>query len=119
MSTHSPHGQHAILDLYGVIADDLMDAVIIEAALLNAAQILNATVLQCHMHTFGEGMGVTGVLLLAESHMSIHTWPEAGYCAIDIFMCGRIQLNDAIEALLHAFAPTHHQLHILQRGHSG
>jgi S-adenosylmethionine decarboxylase len=45
-------------------------------------------VLFSHFHAFGEGQGVTGVVLLAESHITIHTWPECGFAAADIFMCG-------------------------------
>lgn len=51
--------------------------------------IAGATVIGLYLHHFGPGQGVTGVVLLAESHMSIHSWPEHGYAAIDIFLCGR------------------------------
>jgi S-adenosylmethionine decarboxylase len=53
-----------------------------------AAAAAHARVLGVHLHHFGEGMGVTGVALLAESHISIHTWPEAGSAAVDLFVCG-------------------------------
>jgi S-adenosylmethionine decarboxylase len=51
----------------------------------------DARVLFSHFHAFGEGQGVTGVVLLAESHITIHTWPECGFAAADIFMCGSAQ----------------------------
>jgi len=51
------------------------------------------------MHNFGEGSGVTGVVLLAESHISIHTWPELKYAAVDIFMCGACDPQRAIPVL--------------------
>ena len=57
---------------------------------------------QPHFHTFGGEGGVTGVLLLAESHLSIHTWPEHGFAAIDIFLCGRLRPEAAKETLQHA-----------------
>ncbi len=79
-------GRHLLADLYGCPVLD--DAGLIEAALRAAAASAGATVLGVHLHHFGEGQGVTGVALLAESHMSIHSWPEHGYAAIDIFLCG-------------------------------
>ncbi|MHA6765795.1 adenosylmethionine decarboxylase [Sphingobium ummariense] len=66
----------------------LNDAALIEIALRSAAESAGATVIGLHLHHFGEEQGVTGVVLLAESHMSIHTWPEHGYAAADIFLCG-------------------------------
>lgn len=79
-------GQHLIADLEG--AERLDDADWIEHALRDAAAAANATVLEVRLHRFGPGQGVTGVALLAESHISIHTWPEAGTAAIDVFVCG-------------------------------
>ncbi len=78
-------GRHLIADLYGCIGLDDID--LIEAALTDAAVAAGATLLEVRLHDFGEGQGVTGVALLAESHISIHTWPEHGYAAIDIFLC--------------------------------
>ena len=110
------HGQHVILDLYGIKHAQLTDPKLIESMMLNVADELNATVLQSHLHHFGKDLGVTGVLLLAESHMSIHTWPEAGFAAIDIFMCGDKDMNQAIQLFIQAFAPTQHDVKIIQRG---
>lgn len=110
------HGQHVILDLYGIKHAQLTDPKLIESMMLNVADELSATVLQSHLHHFGENLGVTGVLLLAESHMSIHTWPEAGFAAIDIFMCGDKDMNQAIQLFIQAFAPTQHDVKIIQRG---
>lgn len=110
------HGQHVILDLHNVDHNHLSQPNHIETIMLAVAQALKATVLQSHMHHFGEDLGVTGVLLLAESHMSIHTWPEAGFAAIDIFMCGDKDMNQAIQLFIQAFAPTQHDVKIIQRG---
>lgn len=79
-------GRHLLADLYGCPVLD--DVALIETALRAAADSAGATVIGLHLHHFGEGQGVTGVALLAESHMSIHSWPEHGYAAIDIFLCG-------------------------------
>jgi S-adenosylmethionine decarboxylase len=85
--SHAPYqGVHLLADLHG--AHGLDDAVLIEAVLRNAAEAAGATLLDLRLHHFGPGQGVTGVALLAESHISIHSWPERGYAAIDIFVCG-------------------------------
>ncbi|GAA5103837.1 adenosylmethionine decarboxylase [Wohlfahrtiimonas larvae] len=110
------HGQHIILDLYGIKPTQLTHPELIESIMLNVAKALKATILQSHLHHFGENLGVTGVLLLAESHMSIHTWPEEGFAAIDIFMCGDKDMNQAIQLFIQAFAPIQHDIKIIQRG---
>jgi S-adenosylmethionine decarboxylase len=66
----------------------LGDAALIEKALREAAQAANARIVGLHMHHFGEGMGLTAVAMLAESHISIHTWPETSVAAVDLFVCG-------------------------------
>ena len=94
MMTYSP-GTHALLDLYGCDAALLADAAALQALLQRAADAAGATTLAAHFHPFGDGMGVTGVLLLAESHISIHTWPEHRFAALDVFLCGDGQLERA------------------------
>lgn len=84
---------HGLLDLYGCAAALLKDEDHLKQALAQAAQQAGATILGSHFHTFGGEGGVTGVLLLAESHISIHTWPEYGFAAIDAFICGSPQLD--------------------------
>lgn len=83
-----PPGMHVLLDLHGVSGAVLTDCPQIEQVLLDAAAAAGARVLGRRFHRFGPGQGITGVLLLAESHISIHTWPEHGYAAVDVFMCG-------------------------------
>lgn len=86
--THLPGTSvHLIADLEGGTGYD--DPVRIEAALREAAAAARARVLSVHVHGFGEGLGVTGVALLAESHISIHTWPEHDVAAVDLFVCGQ------------------------------
>jgi S-adenosylmethionine decarboxylase len=80
-------GTHLIADLFG--CSGLDDQALIEAAMRAAVARIGATLIGLHLHGFGEGNGVTGVAMLAESHLSIHTWPEHGYAAIDLFVCGR------------------------------
>ncbi|WP_201799812.1 adenosylmethionine decarboxylase [Andreprevotia sp. IGB-42] len=109
-------GRHLLLDVHGVAAALLTDAAVLEHMLRAAAQTAGATALFAHFHAFGVGQGVTGVLLLMESHISIHTWPEHGYAALDIFMCGHAQPQRAVDALLAALAPQTHTLRDVARG---
>lgn len=91
-------GTHLLADLFG--CDGLDDIDRIEATLRAAVKAAGATLLELRLHGFGEGKGVTGVALLAESHISIHTWPEHDYAAADIFLCGRTHDLDAALAAL-------------------
>lgn len=79
-------GIHLIADL--ATDQRLGDLDFIEAVLRDAASAARVTLLELKLHHFGEGHGVTGVALLAESHISIHTWPECSMAAVDIFVCG-------------------------------
>ena len=78
------------------------DAKALEALMREAARAGRAQVLSCHMHGFGEGGGVTGVALLAQSHITVHTWPERNYAAFDVFMCGDCDADKAAEAIANA-----------------
>lgn len=80
-------GKHCVLELYRADADKLNDEPFIRESLAQAAEVSNATLLEIRTHSFTP-QGVTGFALLAESHISIHTWPEHGYAAVDVFTCG-------------------------------
>ena len=81
-------GSHIILDLHSCNTEKLDDADYIKDVLEKAAVEAKANIIQTIMHRY-QPQGVTGVCLVAESHLSIHTWPEHGFAAVDIFMCGK------------------------------
>lgn len=99
-------GTHLLADLSGVAPALLADCGRIEALLREAAAAAGATILHSHFHAFGAGQGVTGVVLLAESHISIHTWPEQRFAAADIFMCGASRPELALAVLQAALTPS-------------
>jgi S-adenosylmethionine decarboxylase len=94
-------GAHLIVDLYQ--ADRLDDVDHIEETLRRCVTAANATLLHIHLHHFEPNGGVSGVAVLAESHISIHSWPEASYAAVDIFMCGKANPDACIPVLRKAF----------------
>ena len=116
MSVFLPRGRHLLADFHGVAAGRLGDAVAIEALLRAAADAAGATPVAGHFHPFGPGLGVTGVLLLKESHISIHTWPEHGFAAVDVFMCGVARPDKAVEAISAALAAGSVALREIARG---
>jgi S-adenosylmethionine decarboxylase len=107
-------GTHLIVDLWE--AKHLNDSPRIEAALREAALAAKATVLHGHFHVFTPLGGVTGMLLLAESHISIHTWPERGFAAVDLFMCAGCDPHDGIDAIKRWFEPQRITVKTLRRG---
>jgi len=107
-------GTHLLVDLWG--ATNLCDPELIDAALREAAEAAGATILHSHFHHFSPNGGVSGVLVLAESHISIHTWPERDFAAVDIFLCGECNPHDAIPVLQAAFEPARVDLDEQRRG---
>lgn len=111
-----PVGKHCILELYGCPSDLLNHVAFIEATLQKAAEIAKSTLLKQVAYQF-EPTGVTALALLAESHISIHTWPESGYIAIDVFTCGQhTQPEQACHYLVEAFQSSDHSLVTMARG---
>jgi len=112
-------GQHVLADLFGIAPGLLRDAAQLAAVLRAAAEAAGAHLLASHFHSFGTDDGVTGVVLLAESHISIHTWPEFGFAAADIFMCGHSEPARALAVLVTALAPLRQEVHTAARGSRG
>jgi len=107
-------GTHLIIDLWG--ASNLDNATVVEEMLREATTTCGATLLYIHVHRFSENGGISGVAVLAESHISIHTWPERGYAAVDLFMCGCAEPQKAVPVLRKHFAPAHIQIGEQKRG---
>jgi len=109
-------GTHLIIDLWD--AERLDDLVHTEAALKRCVEAAGATLLHIHLHHFTPNAGISGVAVLAESHISIHTWPENGYAALDVFMCGAAEPHQTIEVLREAFRPGRLAVSEHLRGHT-
>jgi S-adenosylmethionine decarboxylase len=107
-------GTHLIVDLWG--ARNLDDLGRVETALRDAATAAGATLLHIHLHHFTPNGGISGVAVLAESHISIHTWPEREYAALDVFMCGDCDPHRSVPVLRDAFAPADITVEELRRG---
>ena len=100
---HRFAGTHLIIDLFG--ARRLDDLRHIKETLKRCVAVAGATLLHIHLHHFTPNGGVSGVAVLAESHISIHSWPEAGYAALDVFMCGHANPYATVDVLNRAFKP--------------
>lgn len=107
-------GHHFLVDLWG--ASRLDDLATVEAALREAAEAAGATILHVHLHKFTPNGGISGVIVLAESHISVHTWPEKGFAAFDVFMCGDARPHEAIPVLRRYFTPKEVQVNAVKRG---
>jgi S-adenosylmethionine decarboxylase len=116
IATEIHHGLHLLADFHGVDSALLCDGDSLSRLMRDAATAAGATVLGAHFHGFGNRMGVTGVVLLAESHLSVHTWPESGYAAFDIFMCGELQPRIALKLLASAMDPVRSEVQEVRRG---
>ena len=110
-------GTHVLIDFWG--ADHLCDMKRIEGALRDAVDACGATLLHIHLHEFSTNGGISGVAVLAESHISVHTWPEYDFAAFDVFMCGNCDPRKAIPVLEKAFAPERVELTEQMRGRHG
>ena len=108
-------GKHLLLELYGCNSDKLNDEIFLRCKIDNASKLARASVLKLVSNKF-KPYGVTAIALLAESHLSIHTWPESQYAAIDIFTCGKnMRPNLASQFLIDQLEATNHILKIINR----
>ena len=107
-------GTHIILDFWE--ATNLDNLEIMEVALRECVEKCNATLLHIHLHRFTPNSGISGVAVLAESHISVHTWPEKNFGAFDIFMCGDANPHKAIKILDQYFCPSRYKITEQRRG---
>jgi S-adenosylmethionine decarboxylase len=107
-------GMHLLIDIWG--ASSLDSPELIDKTLCDGALAAGATILHSHFHHFSPNGGVSGVVVLAESHISIHTWPERGFAALDVFMCGECDPYKVIPFLQAAFDPTTVEVDEQRRG---
>lgn len=106
---------HLLIELHGVAPATLDDVATLKAALLSAAAAARCTVLGVLEHKF-QPQGASVVVLVAESHLSIHTWPEHGYAAVDIFTCGEALPRHGVEPIVQALKPARHAVQEISRG---
>jgi S-adenosylmethionine decarboxylase len=107
-------GTHLIIDVWD--GDRLDDLPHVEAALRRCVEAAGATLLHIHLHHFTPNGGISGVAVLAESHISIHSWPERSYAALDVFMCGESVPQKAVPVLQEAFATRNVEVREILRG---
>ena len=115
-------GLHLIGDLYGCLCDSrlMLDANYLEVFCKERVAAAGLSTVGSLFHSFGAGGGVTGVVVLAESHLSIHTWPEADYVTLDVYVCNYTENNrpkaqQLFDDLLAAFNPADPHLHRVDR----
>lgn len=112
-------GKHLTVDMYGCSFEILDNLSFVKDAMLTAVDQANMTLLDFTYHKF-QPQGLTALALLAESHMSIHTYPELGYAAVDVFTCGEQSRPDkAVAILRHLFKPTKVKTTNIRRGDFG
>lgn len=109
-------GRHLLVELYDCDKEALNDVSYLRQAMLDAAIECGAVVLGDSFHRFSP-QGVSGVVIIAESHLSIHTWPEYGYAAVDVFTCGTtVQPDKAAKVLIEKLASGNHSIVEIPRG---
>ncbi len=113
-------GRHILAELGGCNAARLADLPLVESAMLDAARVSGATIVTHSFHHFAEqdgGQGVSGAVIIAESHLAIHTWPEHRFAAVDFFTCGqRVNVRKALDHLKATFSAETEELLHLERG---
>ena len=107
-------GTHVIIDLWDAARLDDLERM--ERAFHEVIETCGATLLHIHLHHFTPNDGISGVAVLAESHISVHTWPERGFAAFDVCLCGDARPELAADVLARHFAPGRLEVHDLRRG---
>ena len=109
-------GRHLLVELFDCDPDVINDLEAVKGALIEAAKRAQATIVDVVFHEFNP-FGISGVVVIAESHLTIHTWPEYRFAAVDIFSCGDVlQPEIAASYLVEQFAAERHSVVEMQRG---
>jgi len=109
-------GRHLLLELFDCDTDAINNLEAVKGALVEAAKRAQATIVDVVFHEFNP-FGISGVVVIAESHLSIHTWPEYRYAAVDIFSCGDVlQPEVAANYLVEQFGSERTSVVEMQRG---
>ncbi|WP_116107146.1 adenosylmethionine decarboxylase [Lewinella sp. IMCC34191] len=108
-------GVHILLELNGCPTERLRLPADSERILLEAAAAMGAQVVESRFHAFSPH-GVSGVVVIAESHLTVHTWPEHGYAAVDVFSCGQLDLEAGLTVLKDGYGATETEQRQFHRG---
>lgn len=108
-------GNHIILDFYGCKSKLIGDPKKIEKVMIEAAKKAKATIVTYDFHRF-EPWGISGAVIIQESHLTIHTWPEHKYAALDLYTCGDIDSKKAFDYLKQQFKPVKVEIKEIDRG---
>lgn len=108
-------GKHIIIDAFECDSIHLNDIKFLEDMCKKAALDANMEILYSYFHQF-EPQGVTGVLVLSTSHLSIHTWPEEGYVSLDFYTCGTLELTPQVEFLIKELSSKQAMVYSISRG---
>ena len=109
-------GRHFLVELIGCPADKISFVEDVKPVLLKAAEVSEATIVEHYFKQY-EPRGVTGIILIAESHFSVHTWPEDGFAAFDILTCGQMLPESAIELIAREFKAEQVKQQVIERGY--
>lgn len=109
------HGNHLLVEYWGCCPDALDDRARLEQLLTEAALAADTTIVQSVFHGFAP-QGVSGVVVIEESHLSIHTWPESGYAAVDFYTCGDADPTLAHDVLMRGLGATRAEIVRVERG---
>jgi S-adenosylmethionine decarboxylase len=109
-------GRHVLAEMYGCEFGALNDVERVRQTMVDAALAAGAEVREAAFHKFSP-QGVSGVVVISESHLAVHTWPELGYAAVDVFTCGeRVDPWDACEYIISRFKADHYTATEMRRG---
>ncbi|AWT60744.1 MAG: S-adenosylmethionine decarboxylase proenzyme [Candidatus Moanabacter tarae] len=114
--TYRVLGRHYLFELYGCAEKFLVDIEVLKKSMISAAETAGATVVNSVFHGYSP-QGLSGVVVISESHLTVHTWPELNYAAVDVFTCGEGNLGEDIgQALIRTFEASEYHSREIDRG---